>query len=149
MKLVMTALRRTMLAWIALTIVLAGMSGTVLCIGSDGHWALETAHEGHCHHAEESHEHGHTSPVGLLTEGEDDGCEDCIDVPLSPDTMSQPISQVRHGLSQTKDLDNVLAASSAKALIEPDIRAGPHLGPALTPIPPPALLALRTIVLLI
>ena len=57
------------------------LAGVVLCVGPDGHIALEPAHEGRCHDS-------HTTPVHetpTLTQGETDCCGDCVDVSLSSD----------------------------------------------------------------
>ena len=92
MKAVNKVLRISAVFMIALTILVSGVKGLVLCIRADGHVAIEIAHEGHCGDAHETHEHGeHHEPTRLV--GTDSQCcPPCVDVPLSTDTMSQPVA---------------------------------------------------------
>ena len=96
----MKTLRRTLgllaWAWIAVALGAPGLSGVVLCMGSDGYLALEPAHGGGCR------SHGETGPAPRHTESatgscaEDDCCADCVDVPLASDGVLHLVKRRGH-----------------------------------------------------
>jgi len=147
MKSAMNTLRMLAVSWAVLAVTVSGLPGLVLCISPDGHFALEMAHQGHCHDAADVSGHEHQAAAEVLS-GVDAGCCDCVDVSLPSDSMLQPVSEVRHGFWTEIDLGNVLAAPSVDAVVDTAIGPGSPRGPARTPLrASPALLAQRTIVL--
>jgi hypothetical protein len=120
----------------------------VLCFGADGHFALEMAHQGRCQDGADEHGHSRQGVAEVLASSDADCCGPCVDVSLSSDTMSQPITEVRHSLTASDHLAKVFSAASVEAIVDAKIDQEPPLvlvsGALRTP---PALLAQRTIVL--
>jgi hypothetical protein len=142
------ALRIFAVSWITLVLMGSGVSGMVLCIGADGHIALEMAHEGRCQDASDAPGHDHPGDLALTAVGGSDCCGDCVDLSLSSDAMSQPMPEVRHRQAPTDELTSILAASFTQAPLGARIGMGPLLLPRCgPPRASPALLAQRTVVL--
>ncbi len=82
---------------IYLTIIPTQLSNYVLCIGADGHVALEVSTNGHCTdtHAIDPE---HTEPTITGAASEEDHCGSCIDLtiflPLNTDRYLVPINNV-------------------------------------------------------
>lgn len=90
------ALKVLAIAWIACSVTASSVTGMVLCIGADGHFSLEFAHHDHC--GQEQHGHADTPHESVQVRESDanDCCGGCIDMPLSPDIMSQLTEAMRH-----------------------------------------------------
>jgi len=137
-------------SWIALILAASGNVGVVLCVGADGHFALEPAHQGRCQDTADVAEHDHSADASLLSAVDSACSEDCVDVSLLPDTMSQPASKVRHNRSNTDELVNVVAASLMKPFFNAGVYRKPPLKPGKVPLLASSVLqARRTLVLLI
>ena len=148
MKAAVKTLKIATASWIALVVVASGVSGIVLCIGADGHIAFEAGYQGRCRNAAAAHDHERHGVVEMLA-GTDSGCcGDCVDVSFSSQMMSQPRSEVRHGLPKTELLSKLFAASCEETAVDAAIGLGrPLLPGCAAPLASPALLAQRTIVL--
>jgi hypothetical protein len=120
----------------------------VLCIGADGHIALEMAHEGRCQDAADAPGHDHSGDLALMAVGSSDCCGDCVDLSLASDAMSHPMPQLRQGQTPTDALISILAASFTQAPLGTRIDLSPLLLPRCDPSrASPSLLAQRTVVL--
>jgi len=69
---------------ICLFVWASASQGVVVCVGSDGHVALEPAFHERCHH----HVHAEETEVGQFTKeisshAESRHCQPCVDIPLS------------------------------------------------------------------
>ena len=89
------ALKILAATWITLAVTVSGVPGVVLCIGADGHFSLESAHEGRCRSAAEAPGHGRHAAVELVAGGVADCCGDCVDVALSSDSLTPLVRDVR------------------------------------------------------
>ena len=82
---------------IYLTIIPTQLSNYVLCIGADGHVALEASTNGHCTDAH-AFDPEHTEPTITEAASEEDHCGSCIDltifVPLNTEPYLVPINDV-------------------------------------------------------
>jgi len=67
----------------ALTVMVSGSSGAVLCLGDDGHVALEMPHSESCHNGEHADSHDEAAFVQAVGDS-----SHCVDLSLSSDTMS-------------------------------------------------------------
>lgn len=148
MKIVPKVLRVLAVSWIALAVTASGVSGMVLCFDADGHFAFKMAHKGRCHDAAGGSGHGQDGGLELATSASEDCHSCCVDMPLSSDTLLQPLSHANHSLSLTDALARVCAAASCNIDTGVEIDLGaPH---ALRSAPlrvSPFLLTLQTIVL--
>jgi hypothetical protein len=89
--------KRFALVLICLFVCASASQGVVVCVGSDGHVALEHAFHERCHH----HMHAEETEVGQFTQeisshAESRHCQPCIDIPVSlglPDGCSQLTKQ--------------------------------------------------------
>ena len=137
------------ISWVILTIVLSGAHGVVLCIGDDGHVALEVVHQGHCQDTHGADEHGQEAVPKQLAGTDARCCPSCVDVPLSSGTMFQFAPEVKRRVSAAHGMANTLTASAATATA--GARSNPSPASFVPPQKPtrasPALLAQRTIVL--
>ena len=120
MNLLCQIIKRCAVFWLVLVMMLSGVSGTVLCVGNDGHFSFELADNGHC-----STDADHASDEGAVETELDaapcGGCGDCVDVALSQDSLSQ--------LSET-ELDKQLLESIALRPLA-SIMLGSELAPTL------------------
>jgi hypothetical protein len=76
----------SMLAVLLIYLLMAGSTsgGFVLCIGTDGHMALEPAFHERCDHLPHGHQEGVRQLARETTShAEDPHCNPCIDIPLS------------------------------------------------------------------
>jgi len=116
--------------------------GTVLCIGADGHIALEVAKNGRCGNLSSVPSREHITPTPQNT----DHCGSCVDVSLSA--------------SHSDDQQIFSAPSAAPQLGAPGLALAPLVSATCTASPQPpfvlppasranALIALRTVVLLL
>ena len=148
MKTAMKALKLITVSWITLAVMASGASGMVLCFGADGHFALEMAHQGRCQGGAETHGHDRTGAMELVASADSDCCGSCVDVSLSSNEMSQPMTEVKHSLTSSGHLDKVFPAASVEAISAPEFDLGPPVVPMRAALhTSPALLAQRTIVL--
>ena len=95
MKVALKALKIAALSWIALAVAATGLSGVVLCIDADGHFALETASQGRCGGQAKSGSPGEHVASTLASGASVADCGDCVDVPLSSDNVSRLVKEVR------------------------------------------------------
>lgn len=79
-----------LLGWVALGITGSGAYGVVICVGSDGHMALELAHADHCETACHGANGDEGLPSALATPATPGGCGSCIDVTLQ--TNGDPVA---------------------------------------------------------
>ena len=98
MRLALKALNILLICWIVLAETTSGVSGMVLCIGSDARLSLESGSEGHCRSTTDTHDHQQHTDIEKLVGASLDDCEDCIDVPLFTKTVSQLAKKVRRNL---------------------------------------------------
>jgi len=88
------AMRIVLAGWMSMVVFCAGISGMVLCIGEDGHVAIEVDHAGHC--LPSDHDHSPTpvncdaacddhACIGLELTATDCGGHDCLDIDLASD----------------------------------------------------------------
>jgi hypothetical protein len=142
------ALKVVAVSWIALAVTASGVTGMVLCFGADGHFALEMAHQGRCQTTAGTHGHEQQASAEMLSGANADCCGSCVDVSLSSDTMSQPMTEVKHSLTASDHLSNVFSAASVEAIVAPKFDMGLPLVPMRASLrTSPALLVQRTIVL--
>ncbi len=95
MNMARQALKTVALVWLALVVMTSGASGMVLCHGADGHVSLESAHQGHCRHTDDSSGHGGSVEIELAATAAD--CfADCVDVPLSSDNVRHLVFKRGH-----------------------------------------------------
>jgi len=148
MSRIFTSMRVLVTLWISLVMTVSGAWGAGLCIGHDGHVALEPAHEGRCHGHEGEAEHaGHHGTADTVT-GAGTGCEgDCIDVSLAPDNVSLPTAKARHDRLLRDVYSSAAVAPGSLADSSPGKPGEASGSRSLPPWPPPALFALRTVVL--
>ena len=136
-----------MVLWMAMAMVATGVSGLVVCIGSDGHVALESAHAGHCDEHEAAHDHAPVEPASLVADAHRAGCcEDvCMDVPLTLGSVSSFV--VEHH-TPTQQLSEFLAVCSVAVAELPDLeQLRAYQPPGAPPRLSAALAAKRSIVL--
>ena len=124
--------------WAMLSVLISGTPGMVLCIGTDGHVAIEPAHHDTCHDTCETGSH-HRTPAPLIKEhaGEHD-CNSCIDLALSldhalhstaPSTTSRSITRIlKNATSTTLIYPLKTAETSIQRLVSGmTARPSPHL----------------------
>lgn len=107
-----------MVLWLAVAMAAAGLPGIVLCIGSDGHFSIESAREGQCRGEGDAQDHRRHTEAELIADAKADCCGDCTDVPLSSDGNLQPL----HLLRYSDTVGSVLPVLSHAVLC-----AGPHI----------------------
>jgi len=90
------------------TLLVSGSSGIVLCVGDDGHFAVEPAHTGGCDRTDSAvgGAHGETA-LSVVNSGVS-GVGACVDVSLGLDNVSHVVKDVRH--------DRLLKTSFSKSL---------------------------------
>jgi len=116
MKVALRALRIAAVSWMALVVTAPGLSGMVLCIDAEGHFALEIAHQGRCRGQVESGNHRRHVGSSLVSSASVACCGDCVDVPLSLDTVSQLVKVVRHN----RPLKGTMFSSLAEVCVAAD-----------------------------
>jgi len=96
MKVALHALKMLMVSWICLAVTVSGFGNMVLCIGSDGHFSLESVHEGHCQGTADApdQDHGNLPGTGMADLADSPG--GCVDVLLSSEVLLQTGSKLRH-----------------------------------------------------
>ena len=116
--------------------------GTVLCIGADGHIALEIAKNGRCGNLVSALSPEHISPIPQNTEH----CGDCLDVSLSA-SYSDDLQMFSAPTASTK---LVAPALALVALVLPVSVESAQRRCVLPPSArPDTILALRTVILLV
>lgn len=76
-----------LMALLSLTVALNVSQAAVLCIGDDGHIAIELAGHRHCGHDAHGDDHGTDAPEASVSLCAEDGhCRPCTDIPLSTGT---------------------------------------------------------------
>ena len=97
--------------WAMLSVLISGTSGMVLCIGEDGHIAIEPAHHDTCHNTCETG-NKHRTPEPLIKEhaGEYD-CNSCIDLALSLDHALHITAPSTTSRSITRTLKNATSTT--------------------------------------
>lgn len=143
-------LKVLVISWIALVVALPATTGMVLCIGNDGHFKIEPAHEGHCAATPDTHEQD-GRPLGKLQVSTvADTGSDCVDVSLSSDTIMYAPQGPRLRIATRLDFNRALTVVSAGAIIASArdcVPPGTPYGRTPPLCPSPALHPLRTIVL--
>ena len=148
MRVALKALKLVAVSWITLIVTASGVSGIVLCFGADGHFAFEMSHQGRCQDSGDAPGHGRHDVAEMLPSGSADCCGSCVDVSLSSDTMSQPMTEVKHSTSSTDELAGVFSAASFDTGIDVDLSLNVPRVPRCAPLrTSPSLLAQRTIIL--
>ena len=138
-------LKIMMISWSALAVTASGMSSVVLCIGEEGHFAVEFAHDGSCGGDDRAHSHGQCTDSRTLSSADMDCCGDCIDIHLSSDAVSRPVTNLRPSISVKSTLAGLPAVPGyAEAEAGGVCLVSPRAGPLLTHS---SVLARRTIVL--
>lgn len=87
MKLLRKARAMVLRCGIVLSLMVSGLSGLVLCVGSDGRLAIETERHDCCADAGEPSSHRDNTDRQVCS---DDDCGGCVDVSLSLDNLSHP-----------------------------------------------------------
>ena len=88
MKLLRQARAMILRCGIAVSLMVSGLSGLVLCVGSDGRLAIETARHDCC--ADQGEPSTHPENTENRQKCFDDNCGGCVDVSLSLDNLSHP-----------------------------------------------------------
>lgn len=133
-------LRYACALWICF--VLAAPGSIVICIGADGHLALEIEHRGGCRNGAEAKEDP-AAPAFLSSV--DAGC---IDVSVSSGATIQPVTKARRGQTATEVLGAPVASALAELSFHKATDTRPPLIPGRSPLHVSAgLLAQRTVVL--
>ena len=129
-----------------LTIFVGTGSSSVLCVGENGHIAIESSIDGSC--AESSHDTSESSDCELSLSDPHCHCGPCVDIPLEFELAeSRPNSFKVIVQLNTDSWSPVLLETSATAFLKTATVTN-------LPIPPPidynpGLLSIRTVVLLI
>ncbi len=103
---------RMLTGWVLVTCMLVcNSSGMVLCIGDNGHLAVEPVHQEHCHLPSDEtgqthHDENHSTQYPA--ENNNGGC---VDVPLDLDKVSQVVKDVKLGHLLKGAFSKELAAS--------------------------------------
>ena len=115
MKEARKALKILVIVWIACSVTASSVTGMVLCIGADGHFSLEFAN--HNDYNQEQHDHANMphESVQMRVNDAKGCCGDCIDVPLSPDIVSQLTKAMRHKRTTEEAIIRPLTALSVTA----------------------------------
>ena len=102
-------LYKTIVPFVALAYLLAAtgpVGGAVLCIGTDGHVAIEYATGGGCTSSVcEKTERPSTDPAIRPTVPPNSHCSSCIDIPLRPDEVNNQL--ILHRMSPSANLNLV------------------------------------------
>ena len=147
MSAVQKALKTFAVVWVALAVTIVGVSGIVICIGSDGHFAFETAHHGRCPGRPDGEGHAQHEASAPISDAATSCCGDCVDVSLSMDSMSHVAKNMRQ-IRLSRNVAGRSLPGSSTGVGHHDLRA-PWTGP-LRGHPPglsTALCAHRTVVL--
>jgi hypothetical protein len=149
MESALRAVKIAALAWTTLALSATVLSGMVLCLDAHGHVALETPHEGRCQVQVDQHDHGSHVASEPASTAATACCSDCVDVPLSLGHVSRYAKGLR-SLRPHKDTVAPVVADVCYAAAATGLRAARvawfHEVPPGAPL---ALLALRTVVLLV
>ncbi|MDA0321964.1 MAG: hypothetical protein O2923_04510 [Verrucomicrobia bacterium] len=127
---------------IAIAMTVSGVSGMVLCLGDDGHIAIEVVHREPCSYPGEVP----TGGSGCITRIAETVAGDCVDVSISSDKALRFTKDVRHDRLLKHAGSRDLTTGPA-ALAFADCRKTQRLAHGAPPGPAYALLAQRTIVL--
>jgi hypothetical protein len=148
MKLLAKFLKMLTVSWIAVAVAASGVSGMVLCFADDGHFAIEVAHQDSCPDtAGDSGQERH-GLFDRIASASEESRGNCVDLSLSSDTLSQPLSAVNHARSLVDNLARVYAAASDRVDVHVETGLREPCTPRSAPLrASPFLLALRTIVL--
>lgn len=140
-------LMRGVMCWLLLgSLLLPGTRGMVLCVGDEGHVAVESAHHDHSDHS-----HHENAPVQA-----DQACPDvgdaancpgaCVDIPLAVDASSPGVRSLKVApVFASVSGAAITAGTAALAFDGSRVRIGPASEAESRPAP--ALLEKRTIVL--
>ena len=80
---------------LVLSILMSGTGGMVLCVGDDGHVALEPSHQGVCNRADDPSDHRSDPTPGLKTSPSGAEAEGCLDMSLASFHTSRTAKHVR------------------------------------------------------
>lgn len=136
-------LMRLAAGWVLVaSMLISNSSGMVLCIGDDGHIAVEAVHKEHSDHSSdesgEAHDEDHSTAFPI--ENDADGC---VDVSLDLDKLSQVVKHDR----LLKDTVSRDLSASYMAELYADGQRTQRLANRAPPPLSQSLLAQRTIVL--
>jgi hypothetical protein len=91
-------------AVVALPVLLGGSGEIVLCLGANGHTALEFAHSGHCESSTQCHPQSERIPL-VMQPPETADCVSCFDIPVSRSWSAQ--NESSHGHQKTRSVPGV------------------------------------------
>lgn len=141
-------LMRLSAVWLTAGMLFSSSSGMVLCIGDEGHVAVEPAHRGHCGSTGKTDDGAQAEAALAGTGYTVTGAGECVDLPLGLDNISYIAKKMRHERILKHNVSQALSAGClARTYAEEYRTRQPAYGDI--PRPAPALLAQRTIVLLI
>jgi hypothetical protein len=104
-------LRVIVAGWAMLSVLISGTPGMVLCIGADGHVAIETAHHDTCHDTCETGSHHRTPEPLIKKHAREYDCNSCIDLALSLDHALHSTAPSTTSRSVTKTLKNATSTT--------------------------------------
>ena len=120
------------------SMLLSGSSGLVLCVGDEGHVAVEVAHHDHCGHSHHGEVPGHKDTAHPDVADAASCARACVDVPLAIDTASTGAKALEVGNlfasvgAGTISADHTsLAFASSRGLLRPPCEAMLRLAPSL------------------
>ena len=131
MHVICRAIKLAGLVWIALVLMMSGLSRMVLCIGANGHFYPEMMRAGPCSDPADAHEHADSTAGKAMAGSADDVCGNCVDVSLPLDRLSHLARQLRHGRALT-DLSIHPSPTPLCAVLSPPITAPPPGNPPLS-----------------
>lgn len=140
--------KRLVLLAMCLSVTASGLPGLVVCIGHDGHVALEAAHSGLCHDTHNIPEHYHGESMDVLSDGDSNSLAECFDVTFSSMTILPRISKGRSGQLTGDELAGFLCVAHMRTSLYARLDLGPPDGPPPDPLlVSSSLRTLRSIVL--
>lgn len=129
-------------------VLACGNLGVVLCIGEDGHLAVEYEHHGHCGQTHDAAGQAHDAmPAPDAGSGPCETCG-CIDMALGCDTLAHDTKSLTLEHLQKRDASPLFAIGCA-LLAQTDVHACPRQVHGATHILVQSLREKRTVVLLI
>ena len=129
--------KHRVMAWLLICLLapfcLVGGTTTVLCLGSDGHVALESAVDGACQKRLQHHDHDHKGGAPIHSHGHsehehDDCCGGCSDVALE---LEDCVARHDAALFSAQFLELTSLSNSFMAISAPR----PHVIPMASPPP--------------
>jgi hypothetical protein len=120
------------------SMLLSGSSGLVLCVGDEGHVAVESVHHDHCGHSHHGEVPGHKDTAHPDVADAASCAGVCVDVPLTIDTASLVAKTLKGehlfasvGAGTISADHTSLAFASSRGLLRPPCEAMLRLVPSL------------------